>query len=85
MNSKTATLLNRWAIATGAPKRIAKKLWKNTPRNRKGWLRDNIEEQLEPDQKPDMSCTIDTLVKTHPDTKFDIVTAKDGKTYAIEK
>lgn len=33
MNGKIATYLRRWATSTGQNYKVAKKLWKNTPRH----------------------------------------------------
>ena len=47
MNGKTAKLLRQWSTEMGGtPRRVAKDLWKNTPRNKQGELRTNILNQL---------------------------------------
>lgn len=47
MNGKTSKLLRKWSTEMGGtPRRIPKTLWKQTPRNKRGQLRTNIENQL---------------------------------------
>jgi len=47
MNGKTSKILRKWSTAMGGtPRAVAKNLWKNTPRNKRGGLKSNIQHQL---------------------------------------
>lgn len=46
MNGKTATLLKKWAVVNEAPSRAVKRLWKDTPRNKKFALRLKAMDQI---------------------------------------
>ena len=70
MNGKTATLLRRIAVLTEQPNRIVKRMWNETPRNKRNFVRRTLEAEIRLQKK---------------DEDFDVVKTSDGKTLIVSK